>query len=95
MFECPDHKLDHGVPGPKCDYCKRALGALYRHSALKEAREVLILTFHFSVWHPSTVHPAKQLSVIVWYLREARLVWAMGVENRDDPHSGRTASRVG
>ena len=32
VLECPDHKLDHGVPDPKCDYCKRALGPLYRHS---------------------------------------------------------------
>ena len=24
--------------------------------------------------------------VIVWCLREVRLIWAMGVENRDDPH---------
>ena len=48
ILECPDHKLDHGVPDPKCDYCKRALGPLYRHSALKEAREVPVLTFDFS-----------------------------------------------
>ena len=86
MLECPDHKLDHGVPDPKCDYCKRALGPLYRHSALKESREIPILTFDFSGPHPSTVHPAKQLLVIVWCLREVRLIWAMGVENRDDPH---------
>ena len=85
-MECPDHKLDHGVPDSKCDYCKRALGPLYRHSALKEAREIPILTFDFSGPHPSTVHPAKQLMVIVWCLREVRLVWALGVENRDDPH---------
>ena len=86
VLECPDHKLDHGVPDPKCDYCKRALGPLYRHSALKESREIPILTFDFSGPHPSTVHPAKQLLVIVWCLREVRLIWAMGVENRDDPH---------
>ena len=85
VLECPDHKLDHGVPDPKCDYCKRALGPLYRHSALKESREIPILTFDFSGPHPSTVHPAKQLLVIVWCLREVRLIWAMGVENRDDP----------
>ena len=24
--------------------------------------------------------------VIVWCLREGRLIWALGVENRDDPH---------
>ena len=47
VLECPDHKLDHGVPDPKCDYCKRALGPLYRHSALKEAREIPILTSDF------------------------------------------------
>ena len=47
-FPGPDHKLDHGVPDPKCDYCKRALGPLYRHSALKESREVPIPTFDFS-----------------------------------------------
>ena len=86
VLECPDHKLDHGVPDPKCDYCKRALGPLYRHSSLRESREVPILTFDFSGPHPSTVHPAKQLMVIVWCLREVRLIWAMGVENRDDPH---------
>ena len=86
VLECPDHKLDHGVPDPKCDYCKRALGPLYRHSALKESREIPILTFDFSGPHPSTVHPAKQLLVIVWCLREVRLIWAMGVESRDDPH---------
>ena len=28
VLECHDHKLDHGVPDPKCDYCKRALGPL-------------------------------------------------------------------
>ena len=28
VLECPDHKLDHGVPDSKCDYCKRALGPL-------------------------------------------------------------------
>ena len=86
ILECPDHRLDHGVPDPECDYCKRALGPLYRHSALKEAREVPILTFDFSGLHPSTVHPAKQLMVVVWCLRDVRLIWAMGVENRDDTH---------
>ena len=86
LLECPDHKLDHGVQDSKCDYCKRALGPLYRHSALKEAREIPILTFDFSGPHPSTVHPARQLMVIVWCLREVRLIWALGVENRDDPH---------
>ena len=78
LLECPDHKLDHGVPDSKCDYCKRALGPLYRHSALKEAREIPILTFDFSGPHPSTVHPAKQLMVIVWCLREVRLIWLAG-----------------
>ena len=34
----------------------------------------------------TTVHPAKQLMVIVWCLREVRLIWALGVESRDDPH---------
>ena len=86
VLECPDHKLDHGVPDSKRDYRKRALGPLYRHSALKEAREIPILTFDFSGPHPSTVHPAKQLMVIVWCLKEVRLIWALGVENRDDPH---------
>ena len=43
-------------------------------------------TFDFSGPHPSTVHPAKQLMVIVWCLREVRLMWALGVESRDDPH---------
>ena len=86
VLECPDHKLDHGVPDATCDYCKMALGPLYRHSALKEAREIPILTFDFSGPHPSTVHPAKQLMVIVWCLREVRLIWALGVESRDDPH---------
>ena len=71
MLECPDHKLDHGVPDPKCDYCKRGLG-LYKHSAL--AREIPILTFDFSGPHPSMVHPAKQLMVIVWCLQEVRLI---------------------
>ena len=85
VLECPDHKLDHGVPDSKCD-CKRALGPLYRLSALKEAREIPILTFDFSGPHPSTVHPAKELMVIVWCLREVRWIWALGVENRDDPH---------
>ena len=86
LLECPDLYLDHGVQDSKCDYCKRALGPLYRHSALKEAREIPILTFDFSGPHPATVHPAKQLMVIVWCLREVRLIWALGVENRDDPH---------
>ena len=44
------------------------------------------MTFDFSGPHPSKVHPAKQLKVIVWRLREVRLIWALGVESRDDPH---------
>ena len=56
--------------------CRRALGPLYRHSAL-------ISTFDFSGLHSSTVHPAKQLLVVVWCLKEVRL----GVANRDSPHS--------
>ena len=50
-------KLDHGVPDSKCDYCKRALGPLYRHSALKEAREIPILTFDFSKAACEHPHP--------------------------------------
>ena len=49
-------------------------------------REIPILTFDFSGPHPSTAHPAKQLTVIVWCLREVRLIWALGVDNSDDPH---------
>ena len=44
------------------------------------------MTFDFSGPHPSTIHPAKQLMVIVWCLREVRLIWAFVVESRDDPH---------
>ena len=32
------------------------------------------------------MHPAKQLTVIAWCLKEVRLIWALGVEARDDPH---------
>ena len=28
---CPYHQMDHGVRGPDCDHCKRALGPLYHH----------------------------------------------------------------
>ena len=70
VLECPDHKLDHGVPDPKRDYCRCALGPLYRRLELKEAREIAILTFDLSGLHPSTVHPAKLLLVIGWCLGE-------------------------
>ena len=36
------------VPDPKCDYCRRGFSSLRRHSALKEAREMPILTFDCS-----------------------------------------------
>ena len=57
----PDHKLDHGVPDPKYDYCKLALAPLYRLSALKEAGEIPIWTFDLSGLHPSTVHDGNCL----------------------------------
>ena len=71
----PDHKLDHGVPDPKCDIRLWKRPGRYLFWPLtSQGRTPQLCTRHGSCW----------CLYGVW--KEVRLVWAMGVENRDDPH---------
>ena len=48
---CPYHQMDHGVRGPDCDHCKRALGPLYHHKIVGN-RNLPIFTSTFLVHTP-------------------------------------------
>ena len=73
--------MDHGVRGPDCDHCKRALGPLYHHK-IAGNRHLPVFTFDFSGPHPHRVNVAQYLLVSVWSLGHMRLIWAFGVESR-------------
>ena len=57
-----------------------------RAGQLAQSPEEATDVFKDAIGETKAAHPAKQLMVIVWCLREVRLIWALGVENRDDPH---------
>ena len=78
---CPYHQMDHGVRGPQCDHCKRALGPLYHHKIVGN-RHLPVFTFDFSGPHPHRVNMAQYLLVSVWSLGHMRLIWAFGVDSR-------------
>ena len=65
--------MDHGVRGPDCDHCKRALGPLYKHK-IKGNRHLPVFTFDFSGPHPHRVNAAPYLLVSTFSVALGRTV---------------------
>ena len=83
---CELHGMDHLSYDPTCEYCKRALGPMYRHLKnkydLQIADHTPTLSFDFSGPLPAVVTGARYLMVFVWRLQEVRLIWAFALDRR-------------
>ena len=83
---CELHGMDHLSHDPTCEYCKRALGPMYRHLKNKYGPQIAdhtaTLSFDFSGPLPAAVTGARYLMVFVWRLQEVRLIWAFALDRR-------------
>ena len=83
---CELHGMDHLLYDPTCEYCKRALGPMYRHLKNKYGPQIAdhtpTLSFDFSGPLPAAVTGARYLMVFVWRLQEVRLIWAFALDRR-------------
>ena len=83
---CALHGMDHLSHDPTCEYCKRALGPMYRHLRGKYGPQIAdhtpTLSFDFSGPLPAAVTGARYLMVFVWRLQEVRLIWAFALDRR-------------
>ena len=88
---CSIHGYDHLSRDPTCEFCKRALGPLYRHLSKKYGKalgdQTPTLSFDFSGPHPVAVLGARFMLLFVWRLDTVRLLWAFAV-------AGKTKERV-
>ena len=80
------HGMDHLAYDPTCEYCKRALGPMYRHLKTKYGPQIAdhtpTLSFDFSGPLPAAVTGARYLMVFVWRLQQVRLLWAFALDLR-------------
>ena len=87
---CKIHGMDHLSRDPECEFCKKALGPMYRHLNRKYGTQIAdhtpTLSFDFSGPLPIAVTGAKILMVFVWRLQDIRLLWAnrLGTSNERD-----------
>ena len=80
---CAKHGYDHLSRDPACEFCKRAIGPLYRHLSKKYGISLgyhtPTLSFDFSGPHPVAVTGARFMLLFVWRLDTVRLLWAFAV----------------
>ena len=80
---CSIHGYDHLS---RCEFCKRALGPLYRHLSKKYGQslgdQTPTLSFDFSGPHPVAVTGARFMLLFVWRLDSVRLLWAFAVTGK-------------
>ena len=80
---CAKHGYDHLSRDPSCEFCKRAIGPLYRHLSKKYGTslgdQTPTLSFDFSGPHPVAVMGARFMLLFVWRLDTVRLLWAFAV----------------
>ena len=80
------HGYDHLARDPSCEFCKGALGPLYRHLSKKSGMslgdQTPTLSFGFSGPHPVAVMGARFMLLFVWRLDTVRLLWAFAVEGK-------------
>ena len=78
--------MDNLSRDPECEFCKKALGPMYRHLNHKYGMQIAdhtpTLSFDFSGPLPIAVTGAKILMVFVWRLQEIRLLWAFALVHR-------------
>ena len=83
---CALHGMDHLSRDPDCEFCKRALGPMYKHLKHKYGPQMVghtpQLSFDFSGPLPAAVTGARYLMVFVWRLQEVRLIWAFALDRR-------------
>ena len=83
---CSIHGYDHLSRDPTCEFCKRALGPLYRHLRKKYGQslgdQTPTLSFDFSGPHPLAVTGARFMQLFVWRLDTVRLLWAFAVTGK-------------
>ena len=83
---CSIHGYDHLSRDPTCEFCKRALGPLYRHLSKKYGKalgdQTPTLSFDFSGPHPVAVTGARFMLLFVWRLDTVRLLWAFAVAGK-------------
>ena len=71
---------------PTCEFCKKAIGPLYRHLSKKYGMSISdqtpTLSFDFSGPHPVAVTGARFMLLFVWRLDMVRLLWAFAVPGK-------------
>ena len=77
VVPCPTHGMDHLTRDPSCEFCKKALGPLYRHlkgkygSRLED--QTPTLSFDFSEPFPISATGSRFMLLFVWRLSDIRL----------------------
>ena len=83
---CSVHGYDHLSRDPTCEFCKKALGPLYRHLSKKYGSslgdQTPTLSFDFSGPHPVAVTGTRFMLLFVWRLDTVRLLWAFAVPGK-------------
>ena len=83
---CSVHGYDHLSRDSTCEFCKKALGPLYRHLSKKYGKtlgdQTPTLSFDFSGPHPVAVTGARFMLLFVWRLDTVRLLWAFAVPGK-------------
>ena len=86
VVPCPQHGMDHLTSDPSCEYCKKALGPLYRHLKGKYGTrlddQTPTLSFDFSGPFPVSATGARKMLLFVWRLSDIRLLWAFALDRR-------------
>ena len=83
---CSIHGYDNLSRDPTCEFCKRALGPLYRHLSKKYGQslsdQTATLSFDFSGPLPVAVTGARFMLLFVWRLDALRLLWAFAATGK-------------
>ena len=83
---CNLHGMDHLTRDPSCEYCKGALGPLYRH--LKDKYGTVVedqtptLSFDFSGPFPISATGERFMLLFVWRISSVRLLWGFALHHR-------------
>ena len=86
VIPCSVHGYDHLSRDSTCEFCKKAIGPLYRHLSKKygisSGDQTPTLSFDFSGPHPVAVTGARFMLFFVWRLDTVRLLWAFAVPGK-------------
>ena len=85
---CKLHGMDHLSRDPECEFCKKALGPMYRHLNHKYGMQIAdhtpTLSFDFSGPLPIAVTGARILMVFVWRLQDIRFTLGVRLGTSDE-----------